>query len=89
MNRRDMLLSATLMAAGIAGSQLSSSAATAATSDEKKSPARNVNEAVVRYLAAWNERDPSRRLELVAKAPRMAPTSIACAMAAGTMKSMP
>jgi len=65
MNRRDMLLSATLMAAGIAGSQLSSSAATAATSDEKKSPARNVNEAVVRYLAAWNERDASRRLELV------------------------
>jgi len=68
MNRRDMLLSATLMAAGIAGSQLSSSAATAATNDEKKTPARNVNEAVVRYLAAWNERDASRRLELVAKA---------------------
>jgi hypothetical protein len=27
----------------------------------------NVNEAVVRYLAAWNERDPRRRRDLVAK----------------------
>jgi hypothetical protein len=25
----------------------------------------NVNETVVRYLAAWNERDPKRRRELV------------------------
>src|SRR4029077_11903136 len=54
MNRREVLSSATLMAAGIA--------------DEKKAPSRNVNEAVVRYLAAWNERDAHRRLELVAKA---------------------
>ena len=28
----------------------------------------NVNETVVRYLAAWNERDPKRRRELVAAA---------------------
>jgi hypothetical protein len=28
----------------------------------------NVNEAVVRYLAAWNEPEPKRRRELVAKA---------------------
>jgi hypothetical protein len=68
MNRRDMLLSATVMAAGIAGCQLNSRAANAAANDEKKVPARNVNEAVVRYLAAWNKRDASRRLELVAKA---------------------
>ena len=68
MNRRDVMLSATLMAAGIAGSQLTAAAAAAASNDEKKTPARNVNEAVVRYLAAWNERDASRRLELVAKA---------------------
>jgi hypothetical protein len=27
----------------------------------------NVNEIVVRYIAAWNERDPKRRRELVAK----------------------
>ena len=27
----------------------------------------NVNEAVVRYLSAWNERDAGRRRELVAK----------------------
>jgi hypothetical protein len=27
----------------------------------------NVNEAVVRYLAAWNEREPKRRRDLVAK----------------------
>jgi hypothetical protein len=27
---------------------------------------KNVNETVVRYLAAWNERDPKRRRELVA-----------------------
>jgi hypothetical protein len=62
----------------------------AAANDERKAPARNVNEAVVRYIAAWNERDASRRLQLVQKlGPRTAPTSIACAMAAGTMKSMP
>jgi hypothetical protein len=27
----------------------------------------NVNETVVRYLAAWNERDPKRRRDLVAQ----------------------
>jgi hypothetical protein len=27
----------------------------------------NVNEVVVRYLAAWNEREPAKRRELVAK----------------------
>jgi SnoaL-like domain len=27
---------------------------------------RNVNETVVNYIAAWNERDPKRRRELVA-----------------------
>jgi hypothetical protein len=27
----------------------------------------NVNETVVRYIAAWNERDPKRRRELVAE----------------------
>ncbi|MBS0522634.1 MAG: nuclear transport factor 2 family protein [Proteobacteria bacterium] len=27
----------------------------------------NVNEVVVRYLAAWNEREPKKRRELVAK----------------------
>ena len=27
----------------------------------------NVNETVVRYIAAWNERDPKRRRELVAQ----------------------
>ncbi|HWX33181.1 MAG TPA: hypothetical protein VNZ53_37860, partial [Steroidobacteraceae bacterium] len=68
MNRREVLSSATLMAAGIAGSQVISAAANAGTDDEKKAPSRNVNEAVVRYLAAWNERDAHRRLELVAKA---------------------
>ena len=28
----------------------------------------NVNETVVRYIAAWNERDPKRRRDLVAQA---------------------
>jgi hypothetical protein len=27
----------------------------------------NVNETVIRYIAAWNERDPGRRRELVTK----------------------
>jgi len=27
----------------------------------------NVNEAVIRYIAVWNERDPNRRRDLVAK----------------------
>jgi hypothetical protein len=68
MNRREVLSSATLLAAGIAGSQGIAAAANAGTDDEKKAPSSNVNEAVVRYLAAWNERDAHRRLELVAKA---------------------
>src|SRR5690348_11523116 len=68
MNRRDILLSATLVAAGITAPRAIATAADAGANDEKKPPARNVNEAVVRYLAAWNERDAPRRLELVAKA---------------------
>jgi hypothetical protein len=36
MNRREVLSSATLMAAGIAGSQVISAAANAGTDDEKK-----------------------------------------------------
>jgi hypothetical protein len=34
----------------------------------KEKSMTNVNETVVRYLAAWNERDPKRRRELVAAA---------------------
>jgi hypothetical protein len=30
----------------------------------------NINEVVVRYVAAWNERDPKRRRDLVAKTRR-------------------
>jgi hypothetical protein len=61
MNRREVLSSATLMAAGIAGSQVISAGANAGTDDEQKTPSRNVNEAVVRYLAAWNERGAHQR----------------------------
>src|SRR5215471_18987003 len=35
---------------------------------ERSIPMSNVNELVVNYLAAWNEREPKRRRDLVAKA---------------------
>jgi hypothetical protein len=34
---------------------------------ERKIPMSNINETVVRYLAAWNERDAKKRRELIAK----------------------
>ena len=54
MNRREVLSSATLMAAWIAGSQVIAAAANAGTDDEKKAPSRNFNDAFIRYLAASN-----------------------------------
>jgi hypothetical protein len=33
----------------------------------RNKPMSNVNELVVGYLAAWNERDPKQRKELIAK----------------------
>jgi hypothetical protein len=35
---------------------------------ERRSEMSNVNELVERYIAAWNERDPRKRRELVARA---------------------
>jgi len=44
----------------------------ASAEDKRAAPAEtqrapNINETVVRYLAAWNERDPKRRRELIAR----------------------
>ena len=49
----------------------------------------NVNETVVRYLAAWNERDPKRRRELVAAAwTEEGTTSMRIVTATATRRSM-
>ena len=49
----------------------------------------NVNETVVRYLAAWNERDPKRRRELVATAwTEKGATSMRIVTATATRRSM-
>lgn len=68
MNRRTILKSAafSILAAGMAPS-LSPSMANE-HDDTRKTPMSNVNESVVRYLAAWNEPDATRRRNLVAKA---------------------
>lgn len=55
-----------------AGSALLALAATlasaqSATSTERSKQMANANERVVHYIAAWNERDPKKRRELVAK----------------------
>src|SRR5438046_10234249 len=41
--------------------------ARAQTSSPRSAAMSNVNEVIVRYLAAWNEREPKRRRDLVAK----------------------
>jgi hypothetical protein len=68
MNPRTILKSAaySIIAAALAPT-LSRSVA-AEPSDTRKSPMSNVNESVVRYLAAWNEPDATRRRDLVARA---------------------
>jgi len=46
---------------------MSSKASAAERISERRNPMSNVNEAVVRYLEAWSERDAKRRRDLVAQ----------------------
>lgn len=65
MNRRTILKLVTIpvVAAGLAPTPSRSE-----TTDTRRPPMSNVNESVVRYLAAWNEPDAARRRNLVARA---------------------
>ncbi|HYM01822.1 MAG TPA: hypothetical protein VET85_02685 [Stellaceae bacterium] len=66
MDRRDLLKSAAVVATG-AVAVAQRDAASATEGGEAAKPAPNVNELVVSYIAAWNERTAERRRELVAK----------------------
>jgi hypothetical protein len=66
MDRRTVLKA--VMAAGIGVSPLLPDAVVAQPAHPRRREMSNVNEVVVRYLAAWNEPDPKRRRELVSKA---------------------
>jgi SnoaL-like domain len=71
MERRDLFR--TIVAVGVASAPTFSGLAVAQPLSERPLSERRVamskaNEAAVRYLAAWNETEPRRRRELVAKA---------------------
>jgi hypothetical protein len=67
MNRREMLASAVAVVASAMAIRSSRSVA-AEYSETRKIPMSNVNETVIRYLAAWNEPDATRRRDLVGRA---------------------
>ena len=60
MNRRDVLLSGTLLVTGFGCFPIVSSA-NGQGGDERNQATRNINGAVARYVASWNEQDPDRR----------------------------
>jgi len=64
MERRELFRA--VVAIGIASPALSG-LVQAEPQPERKRAMSNVNEVVVRYLAVWNEREPRKRRELVAK----------------------
>jgi hypothetical protein len=67
MNRRDALTSA-LVAVGLGTAATSLAVASGQkepSDEERRRRVLKVRESVLRYLAAWNERDAKRRLELV------------------------
>jgi hypothetical protein len=66
MQRRS-LIKAIIVAGGASPSALSLPVSSQPTSEGRRAMS-NANEVVVRYLAAWNEPEPKRRRELVAKA---------------------
>jgi hypothetical protein len=65
MERRNLLRG--VVAVGLISPPLSG-LAMAEPASQRKTAMSNINEVVVRYLAAWNEREPKRRRDLVAKA---------------------
>jgi hypothetical protein len=64
MERRHLVKA--IVAVGVVTSPFSGRV-TAAPQSPRSPAMSNVNEVVVRYLAAWNEREPKRRRDLVAK----------------------
>jgi len=64
MERRDLLQAIV----GVASSPALSVPAWSQPQSQRRTAMSNANDVVVRYLAAWNEGDPKRRRELVAKA---------------------
>src|SRR5262245_57000448 len=65
MERRELF--GAIVAVGIISAPPLIGPARAQSSSPRSVAMSNVNEAVVRYLAAWNEREPKRRRDLVAK----------------------
>jgi SnoaL-like domain len=68
MERRELLKAAAVALAGAGMPPVWPAARAAERESEGSNRMSNVNETVVKYLAAWNERDAKRRRELVAKA---------------------
>ena len=66
MERRGLIKA--IVAAGVASSPPLSGLARAEPQSQRRAAMSNANEVVVRYLAAWNEPEPRRRRDLVAKA---------------------
>jgi hypothetical protein len=68
MNRRDALKSALVASLGTAVSSLAvGQEQKEQPEEERKRAVLKIRESVLRYLAAWNERDTKRRLELVSQ----------------------
>jgi hypothetical protein len=65
MQRRQAL--GWLVAAGAGAVATAARAAESQGASAPSKPRANVNALVVNYIAAWNEQDPKRRLEIVAK----------------------
>src|SRR4029450_11781101 len=66
MQRRHLIRA--IAAVGVAASTTLSGPVRAQSPSQRRTAMSNANEVVVRYLAAWNEPEPKRRRELVAKA---------------------
>jgi hypothetical protein len=66
MERRNLIKA--IVVAGVASPLALPAPTLSQSSFERRSAMSNMNEVVVRYLAAWNEPEPKRRHELVAKA---------------------
>src|SRR4029453_6695094 len=66
MERRELIRA--IAAVGVAASTTLSGPVRAQSPSQRSRAMSNANEVVVRYLAAWNEPEPKRRRELVAKA---------------------
>lgn len=67
MDRRNVLKAAVCLTVGVGLPPTSSKVGADESIAERRTAMSNVNEAVVRYLKAWSERDAKRRRDLVAQ----------------------